>query len=197
MIGYGPKRSSRKLDGLPFALDQAGACIEETGCGLSGYLNLYRSHGLELLRSRGALTSDHPDPVATTWALSFENIEKASPAAAELLRFCAFLHPDGIPEEVFSKGAPEREPALGVVASDTLAWNNALAEILKYSLFRRDPNAETHVVSVRGADWHDVFDHQLRREPVRETIERHLIRRCGIDRGELPMCLLRQHPQSL
>jgi hypothetical protein len=38
------------------------------------------------------LASDHPS-VATTWALSFENIEKANPAAAELLRFCAFLHP--------------------------------------------------------------------------------------------------------
>jgi tetratricopeptide (TPR) repeat protein len=28
-----------------------------------------------------------------------------------------------------------------VVASDTLAWNDALSEILKYSLLRRDPNA--------------------------------------------------------
>ena len=93
------KEIAAQLDGLPLALDQAGAYIEETGCGLSGYLDLYRSHALELLRRRGALASDHPDPVATTWALSFENIEKANPAAAELLRFCAFLHPDGIPKK--------------------------------------------------------------------------------------------------
>src|SRR5580692_1602605 len=76
----------------------------------------------------------HPDPVATTWALSFEKIEKASPAAAELLRFCAFLHPDGIPEEVFSKGAPELGPVLESLGSNALAWNDALSEILKYSL---------------------------------------------------------------
>jgi hypothetical protein len=132
-----------QLDGLPLALDQAGAYIEETGCGLSGYLDLYRSHALELLRRRGGLPSDHPDPVATTWALSFENIEKASPAAAELLRFCAFLHPDGIPEEVFSKCAPELGPVLGAVARDVLALNSAFSEILKYSLLRRDPKAGT------------------------------------------------------
>ena len=117
------KEIATQLDGLPLALDQAGAYIEETGCGLSGYLDLYRSHAPELLRRRGALASDHPDPVATTWALSFENIEKANPAAAELLRFCAFLHPDGIPEEVFSEGAPELGPVLGPVGSDAFALN--------------------------------------------------------------------------
>jgi hypothetical protein len=82
---------------------------------LSGYLDLYRTHGPELLRLRGALSADHPDPVTTTWALSFEKIELANPAAAELLRFCAFLHPDGIPEEVFSEGAPELGAVLGPV----------------------------------------------------------------------------------
>jgi tetratricopeptide (TPR) repeat protein len=137
------KALASQLDGLPLALDQAGAYIEETGCGLSGYLHLYRSHALEFLRRRGALTSDHPDPVATTWALSFEKIELANPAAAELLRFCAFLHPDGIPEEVFSKGAPELGLVLEPVGSNAFAWNDAVSEILKYSLLRRDPNAST------------------------------------------------------
>ena len=141
-----------QLGGLPLALDQGAAYVEETGCGLSGYLDLYRSQALELLRRRGALESDHPnealksdhrDPVATTWALSFEKIEKANPAATELLRLCAFLNADGIPEEVFREGASELGPVLGPVGSDALAWNDALSEILKYSLLRRDPNART------------------------------------------------------
>ncbi len=137
------KAIAAQLDGLPLALDQAGAYIEETSCGLSGYLDLYRSHALELLRRRGALTSDHPDPVATTWSLLFEKIEKANHAAAELLRFCAFLHPDEIPEEVFSEGAPELGPVLGAVATDALEFNSAISEILKYSLLRREPRART------------------------------------------------------
>jgi tetratricopeptide (TPR) repeat protein len=137
------EKIATQLDGLPLALDQAGAYIEETGCGLSGYLDLYRSHAAELLRRRGVLTPDHLDPVATTWVLSFENIQEANPGAAELLRFCAFLHPEGIPEEVFRKGALELGPLLGPVGSDALAWNVALSEILKYSLLRRDANVRT------------------------------------------------------
>jgi tetratricopeptide (TPR) repeat protein len=137
------KEITAQLDGLPLALDQAGAYIEETGCGLTGYLELYRSHTLELLRHRGALPSDHPDPVSTTWMLSFENIAKANAAAGELLRFCAFLHPDGIPEEIFSKGARELGPVLGPVGSDAFALNRSISEILKYSLLRRDPNTRT------------------------------------------------------
>jgi hypothetical protein len=137
------KEISRQLDGLPLALDQASAYIEETRCGLSGYLRLYREHAPELLRRRGGLSSDHPNPVATTWALSFENIEKANPAAAELLRFCAFLSADDIPEEVFIEGAPGLGLVSGAGASDPLAWNDALSEILKYCLLRRDPNTST------------------------------------------------------
>jgi hypothetical protein len=59
------------MDGLPLALDQAGAYIEETSCGLQGYLQLYQAQGTRLLKERGGLVTDHPDPVATTWSLSF------------------------------------------------------------------------------------------------------------------------------
>src|SRR5579885_2301132 len=38
-----------ELDGLPLALDQAGAYIEETRCSLSAYQNLYRTRRKELL----------------------------------------------------------------------------------------------------------------------------------------------------
>lgn len=132
-----------QLDGLPLALDQAGAYIEETACGVSGYFDLYRNHAVDLLRLRGTLDTGHPDPVVSTWALSFENIQKTNLAAAELLKFCAFLHPDAIPEEVLREGASELGSVLGVVASDELALNHAISEILRYSLVRRDPSAAT------------------------------------------------------
>ena len=132
-----------QLGVLPLALDQAAAYIEETDCGLSGYLDLYRSHASELLRQRGALASDHLEPVVSTWALSFEKVGQANPGAAELLYFCAFLNPDAIPEELFSKGAAELGPVLEPVGSNAFALNRAVAEILKYSLLHRDSNAHT------------------------------------------------------
>ena len=95
---------SRAMDGLPLALDQAGAYLEETSCGLDAYLDLFQKRGAALLARRGGLVADHPAPVATTWSLSFEKIEQESPAAAELLCLCAFLAPDAIPEEILSYG---------------------------------------------------------------------------------------------
>ncbi len=75
-----------ELDGLPLALDQAGAYIEETGCSLSEYLELYRRHHLALLQQQSSMSADYPHTVASTWALSFAQVEQQSPAAADLLR---------------------------------------------------------------------------------------------------------------
>jgi hypothetical protein len=90
------KELVQEMEGLPLALDQAGAYIEETRCGLVGYLALYCTQRAKLLRQRGGLVSGHPQPVATTWSLSFAKVDQANSAAAELLRFCAFLAPDAI-----------------------------------------------------------------------------------------------------
>ena len=138
------KALCRALDGLPLALDQAGAFIEETGCGLAGYLELYRTRGDQLLAERGqAHPEDHPASVATTWSLSFERVKQASPAATELLRLCAFLHADEIPEEIFTAGGETLGPVLGPVAADPLEWNRALGELLNYSLLQRNANTQT------------------------------------------------------
>jgi energy-coupling factor transporter ATP-binding protein EcfA2 len=134
---------SRELGGLPLALDQAGAYIEETRCGLASYLDLYRQRRAELLKRRGGFGRDHPESVATTFALSFERVASANPASADLLRLCAFLHPDAIPEEIFTEGAPELGPNLSATAADPLKLNDTFAEILKYSLLRRDADANT------------------------------------------------------
>jgi tetratricopeptide (TPR) repeat protein len=131
------------MDGLPLALDQAGAYIEETNCGLLGYLQLYQAQGTRLLKERGGLVTDHPNPVATTWALSFEKVQQANAAAAELLRFCAFLAPDAIPEELFTESAADLGPTLEPVAADPSQFNAAIKELLKYSLIQRDPESNT------------------------------------------------------
>src|SRR5262249_41461436 len=61
-----------ELGGLPLALDQAGAYIQETGCSLLDYIKLYQAQRRELLMIRGTAAPDHPRPVSTTWTLAFE-----------------------------------------------------------------------------------------------------------------------------
>jgi len=125
------------LDFLPLALDQAGAYIEEVGCGLSNYLDLYRTHRKALLARRGTQTTHYPDSVATTWSLSFQKIEQVFPAAAELLCLCAFLAPDRIPEELLTMGAHHWPPLLQQAAEDSLALQRMLEELRKFSLVKR------------------------------------------------------------
>ena len=134
---------SQELGGLPLALDQAGAYLEETQCSLSDYQSIYRTRRAEVLKERGGLVNDHPEPVATTWSLSFEKVEQANPSAAELLRLCAFLSPDAIPEEIITSGAEHLGPLLQMVARDPMALNKAIAALGAYSLIRRDATEKT------------------------------------------------------
>jgi tetratricopeptide (TPR) repeat protein len=126
------------LDGLPLALDQAGAYIEETSCGLSHYLDLYGTRRKELLRRRGRFPVDHPDSVAITWSISFQQVEHESLAAADLLHLLAFLDPEAIPEEIINKGAAELGTTLELVENDPLKVDSIIELLLRYSLIRRN-----------------------------------------------------------
>jgi len=127
------------MDGLPLALDQAGAYIKAVQSSLIEYVNLYRHQREDLLRERGGLIPEHPDAVATTWSLSFQRVEQKNHAAAELLRLCAFLSPDAIPEELLSKGAAHFTSSLQVLATSGRLLNNAISTLGAYSLMQRDP----------------------------------------------------------
>jgi len=133
---------AEELDGLPLALDQAGAYIEETLYPLSEYRNLYRTRRSELLSMRRDLIGDHPEPVTTTWSLSFQHVEKKNAVAAELLRFCAYLDSEAIPEELITVGAEYLSSHMQLVANDPLALNKAIATLNAYSLIQRDFNSK-------------------------------------------------------
>ncbi len=129
---------SEEVGGLPLALDQAGAYLEETGAGLGDYLTLLRNRGKELLERRGGLDSDHLS-VAATYLTSLDKLAKENPAAAELMQAVAFLVPDAIPEEIFLEGAAQFGPVLQAAASDPIKWDEAIAAAFKFSLLERNP----------------------------------------------------------
>jgi tetratricopeptide (TPR) repeat protein len=133
---------SKELDGLPLALDQAAAFIDETPSSLGEYLSLYRRERSELLSRRGELTSDHLS-VTATFSLAFEKVEKVSSAAADLLRVCSFLEADSIPEEIFSEGAEELGEALASSAESPLKLTLAIGEAGRFSLLGRNPETQT------------------------------------------------------
>ncbi|MFL5664686.1 MAG: tetratricopeptide repeat protein [Ktedonobacteraceae bacterium] len=128
----------KAMDGLPLALDQAGAYIEETPSTLDAYLKAYQRRQTELLQERGNDRHSHPDPVATTWSLNFEQVEQLNPSAADLLRFLAFLAPDAIPEEMIIAGASELSPQLQALATDDTLLDQPLKILHGFSLVQRN-----------------------------------------------------------
>jgi tetratricopeptide (TPR) repeat protein len=124
------------MDGLPLALDQAGAYIEESGCSLYHYIERYRAQRAVLLRQRGAYSLLHLQSVSATVLLALENVEP--PAAVELLKLCAFLRVDGIDEEILA-GADFFTPA----EDDTDHLDMLIAALRKYSLIARQGDERT------------------------------------------------------
>lgn len=125
------------LGSFPLAIDQAGAYLEETGCSLADYLQISELQQYHLLALRGKQASGYPASVATTWSLAFERVEQRNPAAAELLRLCAFVAPDHLPEELLVEGAAFWPPALREAVTDRLRFNQMLATLLDFSLIKR------------------------------------------------------------
>ncbi|HEX7314388.1 MAG TPA: FxSxx-COOH system tetratricopeptide repeat protein [Pyrinomonadaceae bacterium] len=128
---------NREMGGLPLALDQAGAFIEEMSSSLAEYLELYRSEGDKLRAEQVGYSADQK-PVTITFSLAFRKVVEANVAAADLLRVCAFLAPDAIPEEVFASGAREMGENLRSVAGGGINMVKVMGEAGRFSLIRRD-----------------------------------------------------------
>jgi tetratricopeptide (TPR) repeat protein len=124
---------AKALGDLPLALEQAAAYIEATGESISGYLPMFRHRQAELLK-RPAPSSD--STVTTTWELSFQEVERRSPAAAALLNLCAFLAPDEIPLDTVQRAPGLPEP-LAEAAADPVRFDDAIGALRRFSLVSR------------------------------------------------------------
>ena len=151
------------MDGLPLALDQAGAYLEETLCSVADYLKLFETRQEQLLSRRGEVAGEHPASVVATWSLSFEKVEQASVAAADLLRLCAFLHSDAIPEEILLQGVRSKDLQQGAEADDGFQLREAMRTASAYSLLRCQVEERTYSM------------HRLVQAVLRGSMDAHLV----------------------
>lgn len=150
------------MGGLPLALDQVGAYIEETGCSLSGYLQSYKQQQIRLLDRRGMLAHEHLHSVLATFQLALERVEQEQEAAMDVLCVCALLHAEAIPEELFLEGAPYLGPRLASLTANPLQFDHIMAFLRNLSLIQR--RAETRTLSL-----HRLIQAVLREHLSRET----------------------------
>ena len=148
----------RELGGLPLALEQAAAYIENNHLTLQAYLDLFRKHKLRLFKSQPP--ANYHFNVATTWQISLEKITRE--ATRQLLYFTAFLAPDGISKQLFSDGAAVLPQPLSEAVIDEVIFNEMLTELNTYSLIRRNEDGCWSI-------------HRLLQEVVRESLNQEQV----------------------
>lgn len=158
---FAAEELAKELGRLPLALEQAAAYIVAKAVSFAEYLTSYKHQRLRLLSRSEPMMGDYPQTVATTWLLNFEQIKHTASAVA-LLRFAAFLAPDAIPIELLRDGAalfdPRLEQQVKRAQTEPVVWGELLAPLLRYSLVRRDRDAQT--ISI----------HRMVQEVVRDSI---------------------------
>ena len=156
------KELAKELGGLPLALEQAAAYIEQ-GATFADYLISYREQSIPWLEEGSADSRGYPDSVATTWKLNIDAVEEESPASVELLYLTAFLHPNDIPFEIFESGVdfgPVLSEALDGMEKEPLKLNKILNPLAKYSLLSIDSQEQTYST------------HRLVQEVTRHALEK-------------------------
>jgi tetratricopeptide (TPR) repeat protein len=143
---------SRRLGDLPLALAQVAAYLDQTRLPASEYLRLLETRAADL-HSRGR-TAGHPDSIATIWSVSLDRLRAITPAAVQLLTLCAWLAPEPVPLDLFSNHAALLPAPLNAAADDPIAFVDAVAALVDYSLARRTGN--------------DILVHRLVQDVIRQ-----------------------------
>jgi len=104
-----------ELTYLPLAIVQAAAYVNENSMTLMRYLSLLNEQEddvIELLSEEFEDDWRYPsvkNPVATTWLISFEQIQRRNPLAADYLSFMACIDWKDIPQSLLPAGASHKK----------------------------------------------------------------------------------------
>lgn len=107
---------------LPLAIAQAAAYINENGINLADYLALVGCQEQEVIElltedfEDDARYSDMKNPVATTWLISFRQIQQCDPLAAGYLSFMACIDHKDVPQLLLPPG-PSRKKEMDSIGT--------------------------------------------------------------------------------
>jgi tetratricopeptide (TPR) repeat protein len=134
---------ARELDGLPLALEQAAAYIQQMAVDFAVYWQHFQQRQLALLERGKPETGDYPASVATTWPLNFEQVAQRSPASVPILQLSAVLAGEAIPEELLLVCAEE----FGLAdCTDAMALAEQLAALADFSLIGRERATDSYSI---------------------------------------------------
>jgi TIR domain/NB-ARC domain len=190
------RQLAQLMEGLPLALEQAGAYINDTESGVKRYLNLYKQYRIDIQHIHSGTVHDYPEAVASAWRISWTAVQQNNPAAAELLCLCAFLAPEAIPDEVLTVGASALGPVLGPIAASPVKLDQAIGFLRKYSLLSRevDRQADLTRLSIHRIIQEILLDEMD--EPTQKLWAERAVRAIARSFPSLPWYLLQAHARN-
>ncbi|KAL6235840.1 hypothetical protein BDW75DRAFT_208440 [Aspergillus navahoensis] len=162
-LGLGEKTTINKdvaelvehLDGLPLAITLAGAFIRETGMSFRKYLQYYRESWHTLQSQSSSDRHYEQGNILQTWLVSYQEITKRDPEAAELMLVLAHFDNQDIWFELLQYGAysPDRPKWYDSVMSDELAFRAKMRLLLGFSFVGAEIQDDSYTMHPVVRDW--------------------------------------------
>ncbi|KAF2008315.1 FabD/lysophospholipase-like protein, partial [Aaosphaeria arxii CBS 175.79] len=161
------------LDGLPLAIAQAGAYLQETGVGFEKYVEFYEQQWAELIGPENQpempLQEYGGRSVWTTWALSYDAIWRQSEAIAKLLLLWSCLNNQDMWYGLFNKAcgsnaevAAKVSDWIGSLGSNEMKFVQAMRLLRNYSMIEEvegTASYTTHPVVHKWANHYGCREH--------------------------------------
>ncbi|MFC1855275.1 tetratricopeptide repeat protein [Thermodesulfobacteriota bacterium] len=139
------KKIAKELGYFPLALEQAGGFIYSKKRSFKEFLSEYKNarSGVALIEGNEYLSSEYGYTVLTTWSMNFKAVKEKSEAAADILNVSAFLAPDKIPFDIFTKGASKLDDNISNKINNTFTLKDELKHLSDYSLISYQYDSDT------------------------------------------------------
>ncbi|KAL3495490.1 hypothetical protein BJX62DRAFT_222676 [Aspergillus germanicus] len=153
------------LDGLSLAIVIAGAFMRQTGTTVKEYLELYQTSWSGLQSQSTPTRHYEQGNMVQTWTITYEEIQKRDPAAAELLLLLAFFDNQDIWYELIESGmfCSDRPGWLETAVSSKLVFKATVKTLVEFSLVETKQQEGSYTLHPVVQDWYQLHELAERR----------------------------------
>jgi hypothetical protein len=159
---------TKTLDGLPLALEQACAYLDNQHIAVADYIDRINAAGQDVALLKREDSDDCARSVLATLSLAFGKL--GDPAKA-LLQLCGYFAPEPVPEYVFIENPDQMPEILQAAARDTFLWRETVAELERYALCQAPVLVMADHLGNNGSNERCLVLHRLTQTAVRAEVE--------------------------
>lgn len=146
---------ANRLDGLPLAIILAAAFMRQTGTSITQYLKYYEQSWFDL-QSQSHPGGQYPQGnMIQTWMISYHEIQKRDPNAAELLMLLAHFDNRDIWYKLVesTSHSPDVPDWLRRASSSEISFKICLKPLIEFSLLQTNQEGGSYAIHPVVKDW--------------------------------------------